>query len=69
MSMRKKTAAALRSTIWILVGLPALNLVSRFIFNACGFKLPTILSLPDFIVFMVAMGGLSAYFISNIKEE
>jgi len=69
MSMRKKTAAAIRSTVWILVGLPALNLVTRFIFNACGLKLPTILSLPNFIFFMVVMGGLSAYLITNAKEE
>jgi len=57
MSMRKKTAATIRSILWILVGMPALNLVVRFIYTACGLNLPTILSIPDFIVFMVAMAA------------
>jgi hypothetical protein len=38
-------------------------------FQAKQAYLPTILSIPDFIVFMVAMGGLSAYFIMNHVEE
>jgi len=67
--MRKKSAAALRSAIWILIGMPALNLVVRFIYEAFGHNPPTFFSLPNYIVFMVAMGGFSAWYIANAKEE
>ena len=67
--MRKKTRAALASTLWILVGMPVLDLVLRFIFKACGIDPPMILSIPNFIFLMIAMGGLSIYNITNAVEK